>query len=443
MNGRGARSIVLLAVLGASIAACGPITKLRQRLGLAPDGIPDRDPTPLPTSTAVSQFPRYIVEAFPDARHVRTDPRAPRLSIAAEEVLTSDEPHLRRGPPRFSPDGRLLAYEELDRDTGRRWIAIRRLDGAMIRRLPLREPTGPEDVTKPLLPESATSTEWSAHPLSWAPSSDGFAFTRETEMGAYEVVVSDLAGEAKRISGPPAVDGSAVWSPAGDRVAYLPATRIGEIWAADPTVRKASPLAVVDVPVHSFAFSGDGARIVFSAGEVEDRDVRVLDLETSKPGAPPREPRILRITRWPFDDLRPSFSPDGKWISFYSSYRPRGAPKGWSLLVVGADGSDAMSGAALMDRTVAKTVSPHFATAPSWSPDGKWVAVVEPRTEDYQAIVLHEIARRVNHELAPDSITNEDVTVSVDGVLAYRSRQEWGDHIVIALTARGATRVER
>ena len=435
---------VMLALLGVAVlSACGPVTKLRQRLGFGPDKIPESDPTPIPTSTAASQFPRYIVEAFPECRHVRTDPQAPRLSIAAEEVLTKDEPHLRRGPPRFSPDGRLLAYEELDRDTGRRWISIRRLDGAMIRRLPLREPAGPDDLGKPLVPDSLRAEEWSAHPLSWAPSSDGFAFTRETAMGAYEVVVSDLAGEAKRISGPPAVDGSAVWSPAGDRVAYLPATRIGEIWAADPTARMASPLAVVDVPVHSFGYSADGLRIVFSAGEGDDHDIRVLDLESTKPGAPPREPSIHRITRWSFDDVRPSFSPDGRWISFYSSYRPRGAAKGWSLLVVGADGSDAMSGAALMDRTVANTVSPHFATAPSWSPDGKWVAVVEPRTEDYQAIVLHEIARRETHELAPDSITNEDVTVSADGVLAYRSRQEWGDHIVIALTARGATRVER
>lgn len=431
--------LAVLALLALSSSGCAWVLGLPERLGLVKiepeeDVLPDGSVRPAP-------FPAYLLEAFPDARSVRIDPSSPRLSLAAESVLTRDDPHLRRGPPRFSPDGRLIAYEEADADGDLRRLVIRRLDGIEVRSVP-RAREGAR-ITVPRAAMGMITPDWPPTPLTWAPSSDAFAYTRQTDLGAWEVMIAELAAEPRRIAGPPAVDGTLAWSPAGDRLAYVPATRPEEIWMADSRDHTASAFFRADAEIRSFAFSSDGRRIVFSSG-TPSADVWVLPIDEA--GAP-AEPR--RLTRWPFDDRSPSFSPDGERVAFYSSFRPLEPPRAaygherWTLLVVRADGTDAQSGAVLMDRTLLAGVSLGSAMPPAWSPDGRWVTAAQPRTEDYHAIILAEVARKEQHELAPDSLTNEDVTVSSDGVLAYRARREWGDHVVIGLTARGATRIER
>jgi dipeptidyl aminopeptidase/acylaminoacyl peptidase len=429
---RRARLLLVASLALSLVAGCATFRRIRDRLGLDP--APPDKATPRPTPRAASPFPAYLLDAFPEAKLVQVDLQSPHVGLAAESVLTHDDPHLHRGPPRFSPDGRLLAYEESNHGGDERWMVIRRLDGAMIRKLRLDAPG--LDVADADQPESRG---WMPVTLSWSPSSDAFTWTRETTLGAYEAVLADLAGDPKRVAGPPAVESSPLWSPAGDRVVYLPSTHDGEIWTVDPHSHAASRLAGVPGRVYGMSFSGDGRHLAFSAGEVENRDIWVLDLPEHEPPPAPR-----KLVRWAFDDIAPSYSPDGKRVAFFSNVRPSGttAP-GWSLLCVSADGGDAAGGAVLMDRILATRVLAHPAAPPAWSSDSRWVAVVEPQSEDYRAIVLIDPELRSRDEMAADEITNEDVAVSADGVLAYRAREEWGDDIVIALTARGVTRTEK
>lgn len=389
-----------------------------------------------------SPFPSYILEAFPDARSVHLDSSSPRLSLAAESPLTREDPHLRRGPPRFSPDGRLLAYEEADTQGDVRRLVIRRLDGIEIRTVP-RARAGAAFIA-PKAEMGIVAPAWPQNPMSWAPSSDAFCYTRQTDIGAWEVMIADLAGVPSRIAGPPAVDGTLAWSPSGDRIAYVPATRPEEIWVADPRTKSARSLFRAGARIQSFAWSGDSRKITYSAGDAY-ADVWVVPLAEDGSALVP-----IQLVRWAFDDRSPSFSPDGELVAFYSSFMPaeemvRGHSQdsSWSIVVVRADGTDAPAGAVLMDRVVASGVSIGSSMPPAWAPDAKWISTIQPRTEDYHAIILVGIDGAARHELAPDSLTNEDIAVSVDGVLAYRSRREWGDHEVIGLVARGATRGDR
>lgn len=418
-------SALVLLSLAASSGGCGLLSHLRDKLGfISAANAPRAKPKPSPTG-APAVFPEYLLQAFPDARSVRIDPQSPRLALAAETILTRDDPHSRRGRPVFSPDGRLVAWAEIE--NGERHLMIRKLDGTRLRDVPLRVAS-----KRPSRPTDDIVT-----PVTWAPSSDAFAFTRATELGAFEVVVSDLAGEGARVEGPPAVEGMLAWAPSGDRIAYVPATHDDEIWTIDVTTRKATRLVRLPAAIESFRWAADGARIVLAAGW-DKRDIYALDVaHASDPNA------LRKLTEWTFDDVSPSISPDGRWVAFYSSFRPLGAAPGWSLLVVAADGSDPSSGAALMDSVRAKTVSVHdFTPPPAWTPDSDWVAVIEPQSGEYHAIVLVNAEDGTEQELSPESVTNEDLTVSADGVLAWRSRSELGDHIVLGLTARGAIRVE-
>lgn len=431
---------LLLAVFTLANSGCGWVHSLPRRLGLTNEE--DSEEKERGKSERASPFAPYLLDAFPDARDVRLDSDSPRLSLAAETELTREDPHLRRGPPRFSPDGRLLAYEEADNSGGERRLVIRRLDGIEIRSVP-RARDGVTVATRKASMGSV-APDWPPNPMSWAPSSDAFCYTRQTDLGAWEVMIADLAGAPERIAGPPAVDGSLAWSPAGDRIAYIPATRPEEIWVADPREKNAVPLFRAESRIQAFSWAADARSIAYAAGDPY-ADIFVVPL--SSEGAP-LEPR--QLTRWAFDDRSPSFSPDGRFVAFYSSFLPAealesglGQHEAWSLVVVRADGSDPPAGAILMGRVAATGVSVGSSMPPAWSPDGRWIATVQPRTEDYHAIILVGVNGAERHELAPDSLTNEDPAVSVDGVLAYRSRREWGDHEVLGLVARGARRTER
>ncbi len=434
--------------LALALAGCNPIPRLRAVFHPPPKKAKPVREAPPPA------FPPHVIAAFPEARSVRLDPRSPRMALAAERVLTADDPHLRRGPPRFSPDGRTIAYEEIDLARGERSIVVRALDGAIVARLPV-SPQRELGSTDP--PRREDGGERGPSPIAWAPSSDALAFTRETSLGAYEAAIARFppvdapapaiapapppAPAVRRIAGPPVSNGSLVWSPAGDRILFVPATRPDEIWSASPEAATSERWLAAPSTIHSLAIAPAGDRVSFSAGGAA-RDLFVVDAGPEGPLAP------RRLTRWPFDNVCPAFSPDGATVAFYSSLPPidgrGGLPSGttsWSLVTVAADGSDPPSGSALFERVRASRLSIGLASPPSWSPDGRWIAVVEPRTVDFRALVLVESHGTARHELATDSITNEDVAVSADGVLAYRSRGEWGDHIVIGLTGRGATRV--
>jgi Tol biopolymer transport system component len=433
------RSFALFALcaLAGGATGCAALRGFKDRLGFVSNApaTAAQGPAEKKKPDTNSAFPTYLFEAFPDARYVRIDPQSPSVSLAAESNLTVGDPHRRRGAPRFSPDGRLVAYAERERGGGDRRLILRRLDGVIIRSVSLEAARADGANAAPIdaLPRELT-------PITFAPSSDAFAFTRETTLGAFEVVMADLAGEPRKLIGPPAVDGSAEWSPDSSRIAYVPSTRPEEIWTADVGTRIATRLATAPAPIQSFSWSADSARMVLSCGN-EEHDIWTFDVALAgKPEA------FRRITHWSFDDVSPSFSPDGRWIAFYSTYRPLATVRGHALFVVSGDGSDPSSGAALIDHVRSAVVEVHDATPPpSWSPDSKWIAVAEPLAggDEYHAVVLVEANRVVRHELAPDTVTNEDVAVSADGVLAYRARLEWGDQIVLGLTAKGATRVEK
>ena len=109
-------------------------------------------------------------------------------------------------------------------------------------------------------------------------------------------------------------------------------------------------------------FSPDGTRVAFSSRRSGYSALWVSNRDGS---------RALRLTN--FEDARvgsPWFSADGKWIAF-DAIRPHG---NWNLYRVPADGGP-----------VKPLMSDAFNnTRPSWSLDGRWIYFASDRTGDWQ-----------------------------------------------------------
>jgi dipeptidyl aminopeptidase/acylaminoacyl peptidase len=97
---------------------------------------------------------------------------------------------------------------------------------------------------------------------------------------------------------------------------------------------------------------------------------------------------VVQITSGDFDDSEPAWSPDGKLLAFRSNRSTPDPDRTYdtNIWVVAADNSD--KGAHLTQ----VTTNPGSDAAPSWSPDGKWITYVTQLEPKLLVYATHHIA---------------------------------------------------
>ena len=177
----------------------------------------------------------------------------------------------------------------------------------------------------------------------------------------YEIGTSNIDGtEPRRLTRNRYFDHLPVWSPDGNRIAFVSdrppsggsgaGERLYTMAADGSDVRNIAPSLRLDL--YPPAWSPDGQRIAFVVYE---------------PGGP--RPAIYTVRPDGSDLMRisealssPSWSPDGEWIAFTKSH-----DDGMGLYAIAADGSDS--------RLVAVVQGESGSWSPSWSPSGEEILV--------------------------------------------------------------------
>ena len=249
--------------------------------------------------------------------------------------------------PEISPDGGWVAYtvgttdSVKDRTTRDLWMTS--WDG----RQTLRLTTSPSSEGTPR----------------WSPDGRYLAFLSDRE-DPHEVqqvwLLNREGGEAERITNLPGGVSQYAWSPDGKRLALIASDPDPDSvkTGSDSSARRTPPI-VVD----RFQFKEDETGYL-----AKQRDhLYVLDLASRKP---------TLLTPGNYNELAPSWSPDGRRIAFASKRQADfDRTNNWDLYVV-----DASPGATPSQLTTfaGPDMDPAWGgRAPTWSPDGKYLAYVQ------------------------------------------------------------------
>jgi dipeptidyl aminopeptidase/acylaminoacyl peptidase len=295
----------------------------RFRLPSDPRLSPDGSQVTFTLQTVAPSFDGYREAIWTVAADGSSEPRA--LTLGAKH-----DHH-----PRFSPDGRRLAFLSdrrlaIEEDPKAPTDPKEREDGTQVHLLPL---SGGEARRLTDLPRGVDGFVWAPDGRSLAVLSASTAATREADAKGRGTARKPKPGE------PPEADFHYV-----DRLQYLfngagyVYHRKPRLWLVDAATGEARPLTDASAPANNPAWSPDGTRIAFASDRHRARDLRwrsdicVVEVATG---------RITRVTGGKgFFDV-PVWLPDGRTLVVLGHRIPAGAGSRIDVWLFAADGSDA------------------------------------------------------------------------------------------------------
>ena len=257
------------------------------------------------------------------------------------------------------------------------------------------------------------------------------AFSRRSEDGNQELYTIDSDGENfRQITSYGDLTMSPTWSPLGDKIAYTSRKGIGvpRIYELDmntgvertlPSERTGDYITPV--------YNPNGREIAFSVtGGNRSGIFRYNWL---------RDCCLVHISGGRWDDLSPTYSPDGKFMAFNSNRLGTPYPQ---IFVMPAAGGEA------------DLISPYihgregYYTSPEWSPSGDYLAFHGrvARRGRYQILVadIADSGRRLR-QLTREG-NNEDPSWAPDGRhLVFVGTRDWGTGLMVVDTASGRIRM--
>lgn len=359
---------------------------------------------------------------------------APSIPVVMDKTVAPIEPLFVRplvkvesgrndSNPVWSPWGTFIAFERSVGD--KKEIRITLPDGTPIQTVYFRLSDNRKEM-KFFFPGVSEETSYNAG-ITWSPDENRFVYMSNGGEGNYDIYLQGLGREAPvRLTDHKEKDGQAHWSPIADRLALVSGrTGNGDIYLLDLSTRLLTRLTRGGKAYFYPQWSPDGKGLVVMHGSNENHDI-LLITDVMKPVESQK-----KLTTWPYDDLRPIWSPDGKKIAFYSNYNSAGDPKIWSIVVIAADGSDPTEGEGLVAKIVATDVIPDVEVGPAWLPDSNRIVFVKNDRQEYHPIYVADLKEKTVIPLKTDTKMNHDITCSPDGTIAFRAQVDQWDQIFL------------
>ena len=276
---------------------------------------------------------------------------APLLMAAdATELSSREGANLQR--PVWAPDGNRLSYEANFHDLKSIELFVGEVDtGQFTLVSPMQR--GSTSVT---IGFASAGDAAVAHEISWAPPPlVHFVYAASGDLQDYDLYLSGGAA----LAAAPGADGGPAWSPDGRFVAFTSArTGQGDVYLLDMSAVELPPRRITTDNTAAELFvvwSPDGQRLAWVGHTDSGDNIWVADTLDATP---------RQLTTWSHSQVRPTFSPDGAHVAFYSNHQ---AEDRFDLYVIAVDGGPPLR--------LAEDVQLNT-TGPTWSPDGRHVLFV-------------------------------------------------------------------
>ena len=295
--------------------------------------------------------------------------------------------------PRWSPDGR--------------WIAFKSTRGGEETNLWLIRPDGGEALR-------LTDLEQEIGPYAWSPRGGEIAFLLEDPK-------SDAALEAERLEVDPEVVDT------GYRYRHLWRLAVDSAAAERPEPQR---VTAGERHVASFDWAPDGSRFVVSWQPTpRTEDWRRTDIAMVPAAGGELEP----LVEHPGMDENPRFSPDGTTVAFVSDRGDRSWARNWSVCLVPAAGGDVT----VLPDTFGKMPGEFIdATLVGWAADGSGLYYVELAAPDYQLFFL-PVDGSPYRRVTTKPGTKFGFSLSGDTSLVAFSSEDFGEPIEIWVQGTG------
>lgn len=359
--------------------------------------------------------------------------------------------------PKFSSDEKYLAYE-VNLETFKK-IYIHRLHRSEGERefeylFEKSEEVHLEKSSGEVLTEEMFETSFQEsfnYEFSWFPRGSSFIFTSNAGMGEYNIFVGAVEekdsalsfiknrlrpkrfGDYYMLTEELKKDGQARVSPDGKRIVFSSGrSGNGDLYLLDLASGELRGLTYGEDTDLYPQWSPDGRDIVYTTGGRSSHDIHVL----RNIGEADEQDEVL--VQWFFDDILPTYSPDGKYISFYTTFNKEGDPfntKRWGLMIIPSDGSSPKSGTELIDFFHVADIIKDNSQATAWFPDSKHIIFAKNIASDYNPIYIYNIETREERLVETNTSINHDITVSTHGLVSFRAQVLGWDRIFIATTS--------
>lgn len=378
-------------------------------------------------------FPQGILKFFRSANDFQRDYHTKRLARAGIKLievkqLNSKSSNNNEANLSWSADGYYLSYES--NTFNNRQIMLKDLPEEYARTLAVL-PKGRDTFL-----EGSISRELQSYNsgLSWSKDSTRFAFMSNGGVGSYNIYIGAVGLQEYPIAQSPTKDGYATWSPSQNELVFVSArSGNGDIYLLDiesENLKRLSDSPYIDVFPE---WSPMGDQIVYSSGPSSNHSLFLL----RRPIATGEWQKPEKITDWPHDDLRPTISPDGKFVAFYSNSGYRGGQFYWNIHVVPLRKSKPFRAHELKHTVVARDVMVDLNTGPAWSPDSRKIFYIRKDSRKFNPICAYDLFLGKRYVFKTGTKMNRDILISKLGIMSFRAQVGAWDRVFVALTNQG------
>ncbi|MCO4768772.1 MAG: PD40 domain-containing protein [Deltaproteobacteria bacterium] len=295
--------------------------------------------------------------------------------------------------PRWSPDGAQVAYEvTFPREKVTSLFMVEARTGREEEVLP---PSGSSGLGGRFLERKQVN-----HEFSWASRGGLYAFASsgaDDEFDLYIKGVTTPIGSEEK-------EGGAVFSSDSRYLAFSSArTGEGDLYLIDIFELEAPPRRLTADPGLEFYadFAPNRSALAYSSLNEDGANIHVIDDVSAA------SPTARALTAWKATQLKPSWSPDGRRIAFYSNHHKEDRTH-FDLYVAAASGDG-------IPQKLLEDVIPNERRGPAWTPDSRSIVTVKDDPNAGDPLMIVDVASKLSRALQTGTVNNSEPNVGKDG----------------------------